>query len=71
MPPFELTVPSLDEKGLPKRDEEGNIIFLEGHGYEDMKQTCLSGDQAIYEGCPHYKQGEDFKKLWRIKHGIT
>ena len=62
VPPFELTIPKLDEKGLPLKDEAGNIIFE--RSYEDIKETCLSGDSAIYMECPHYKTGEEFKKIW-------
>lgn len=62
-PPFELTLPVLDENKVPKRDVDGNILFT--RSVEDIKETCLSGDPEIYEGCPHYKSGVESRKQWR------
>ena len=69
VPPFELTVPQLDEKGVPLRDYDGSILFMEGHSYDDIKDICLSGDKEIYENCPHYQTGEEFRKIWLETRG--
>lgn len=69
VPPFELTLPLKDEKGIIQRDENGEILFE--RGYEDIKDTCLSGDPEVYEACPYYKQGEEFRETWRKTRGIT
>ena len=53
--PWLLTTYEVDEDGLPKRDEEGNIKFTYDKALVD--NTCLSGDPEIYEGCPNYIAG--------------
>lgn len=66
---FELTIPKRDERGLPIRDEEGNIVYE--RSVEDLKDTCLSGNPMIYEACPNYEIGEAFKEeAKRKKEGV-
>lgn len=63
VPPFFLTLYEEDDKGLPIRDEDGGIKFT--RGIDDIKDTCLSGDPAIYKECPWYKEGTEFRDTWR------
>lgn len=63
---FELTIPERDEKNLPVRDSEGNIVFK--RGVDDIKDTCLSGNPEIYKECPNYKMGEAYKAEYLKKH---
>lgn len=67
--PFQLTLYDEDEKGLPKRDENGEIIFT--RGIEDIKDTCLTGDPVIYEECPNYKAGVALREEWRRIKGLN
>lgn len=66
--PFQLTTYEMRDGvdyGSPKRDENGEIIFIRGP--EDIAETCLSGNKEIYMKCPHYIDGmkhrEEYKKL--------
>jgi hypothetical protein len=62
-PPFLLTTYEVDEKGLPKRGENGEILFT--RSMKDLQDTCFSGLQAVYEGCPQYQSGEKYLEEWR------
>lgn len=70
--PFELTIPEMEVdaggRELLKRDEEGNIVFK--RGLEDIKDTCLIGNPAIYEECPNYKAGMALREEWRRVKGF-
>lgn len=62
VPPFALTAVVVDERGLPTRNEVGDVVYKEGRGVEDIKETCLSGKMGVYEACPNYKMGMDFRE---------
>jgi len=53
--PFPLTTYEVNEKGLPKKDAEGNIVFT--RDVDDFKDTCLVGGPDVYTKCPHYVDG--------------
>lgn len=55
--PFLLTLYEVIEgtDDMPVRDADGNIKFT--RTTEDIYETCLSGDAAIYMECPAYKDG--------------
>jgi len=55
-PQFFLTEVEINERGLPRRDEAGSVVFKEGRSVEDIRDTCLSGDPEIYTECPWYKE---------------
>lgn len=66
--PFQLTLYETYDgtpHGTPKRDETGQVLFT--RSLEDIAETCLSGDKAVYMKCPHYIDGmlfrEDYKKI--------
>lgn len=60
---FPLTEIEEDTRGIPIRGADGNVIFKEGHAVKDIKETCLSGDLAIYEACPNYVMGMEFREV--------
>lgn len=69
-PPFFLTDVETDPQGRTLRDGDGNLVFKPMRRIEDIKEACLSGDTAIYEGCPLYKEGVEFREyVKRVKKG--
>ena len=62
VPPFFLTAVEEDDRGIPVRDGDGEVIFKEGRSINDIRGTCLSGDPAIYTECPHYKEGMMYRE---------
>ena len=69
-PYFPLTDIEMDQHGRIIRGEDGNIIFKPGRSIADIKEACLSGDIKIYEECPHYKNGIEFREyVKRVKKG--
>lgn len=69
-PPFFLTEVEVDQRGLPIRDSDGAMKFKPMRSIEDIKGACLSGDTKIYEECPQYKEGIEFREyVKRVKKG--
>lgn len=69
-PPFFLTDIETDQQGRVIRGEDGNIVFKLGRNIADIKESCLSGDIKIYEECPNYKEGIEFREyVKRVKKG--
>jgi hypothetical protein len=65
-----LTEVEENQHGLPIRDSDGNVVFKPGRSISDIKEACLSGDAEIYEECPHYKEGVEFREyVKRVKKG--
>lgn len=65
-----LTEVEVDNRDIPIRDSDGNMVFKPGRSVDDIKGACLSGDPAIYEGCLHYKEGIKFRKYVKeVKKG--
>ena len=61
--PFLLTTYEETEHELPKKDENGNIVFT--YDEEVFKNACLSGNPEIYEQCPHYIEGMRFREEYK------
>ena len=65
---FFLTEVETDEHGRTVKDGDGNLVFKPNRSIEDIKEACLSGDTAIYEGCPHYKEDIEYREhIKRVK----
>lgn len=66
--PFQLTLYDLDDRGLPRRDAGGGIVYTRSP--EDLAETCFSGVKEIYESCPNYQDGLAVRAEWRRVKGI-
>ena len=62
VPPFPLTVVEVDDDGRSLRDEEGGYVYKPKRGLIDIKESCLSGKMEVYEGCPWFKMGVEFRE---------
>ena len=68
--PFFLTDIETDQHGRTIRDKDGNMVFKPKQSIADIKDACLSGDTEIYEECPNYKEGIEFREyVKRVKKG--
>jgi len=45
-------------KLYPVKDEQGELVYSK----EQLKETCWSGDNTIYEECPRHKEGLAFRE---------
>jgi hypothetical protein len=63
--PFILTPYEIKEgtENIPVRDADKNIKFIPVE--YDMRETCISGDSAIYMTCPHYLIGMEIREEYR------
>ena len=69
VPPVSLTEVEVDERNLPKL-VDGGITYKLGKSITDIKNRCLSGKMEIYEECPYYKEGIEFREyVKRVKKG--
>jgi len=58
-----------EEDGRPMRGD-GGYVYKEGKSVENIREACLSGDTAVYEGCPNYKDGVEYREyIKRVKKG--
>jgi len=70
VPPFALTEIETDPQGRTIRGKDGDIIYKAGRSVANIKGTCLSGDTKIYEKCPSYKMGVEYRKyVKQVKKG--
>lgn len=68
--PFFLTDVEMTPQGSIIRDADMNLIFKPDKSIDDIKDTCLSGDEEIYHNCPHYVDGVAYREyVKRVKKG--
>ena len=67
--PGPLTIFEVNEKGLPKRGADGNVVFIVG--VDDFKDTCLLGGVEVYTKCPHYIDAMEYiKEYYTVKPSL-